>query len=174
MNKGEIILVDEKDNQIGVGEKLKIHQQGKLHRAFSIFVFNPKGELLLQKRAESKYHSAGLWTNTCCSHPRPHQDIKNEAKKRLREEMGFECDLKEIFNFIYKADLDHLTEYEFDHVLVGEFSGEPIVNRDEVSQWQWLKPTELKEDVKKYPENYTHWFKKIVGRVLRQQSLNEK
>lgn len=164
MAEADIILVDEKDNQVGTGEKLKTHQQGKLHRAFSIFVFNPAGELLLQKRAETKYHSPGLWTNTCCSHPRPHQNIKSEAKRRLREEMGFECDLKEVFSFIYKAELGPLTEHEFDHVFVGEFAGQPLPNENEVGEWKWLKMEEIKEDVRKYPEKYTPWFKIIINK----------
>lgn len=166
MAKEEIVLVDEKDNQIGTGEKLETHQTGKLHRAFSVFVFNPKGELLLQKRAFSKYHSPGLWTNTCCSHPWPDKNIKDEAERRLKEEMGFECDLKETFSFTYKASLGQLTEHEFDHVFIGEFSGVPIVNEEEVAEWKWIEQAELKKDVKERPEKYTYWFKTIIDKVL--------
>lgn len=169
MTNKEIILVDEKDNQIGLGEKLETHQAGKLHRAFSVFVFNPKGELLLQRRALSKYHSPGLWTNTCCSHPGPNKDIKDEAKRRLKEEMGFECDLKETLSFIYKVNLGELTENEFNHVFVGEFSGDPIVNGEEVAEWKWIEPAELKKDIKENPEKYAYWFKIIINRVLKEK-----
>jgi len=161
----EIILVDENDNQIGTSEKLKAHQEAKLHRAFSIFVFNEKNELLLQKRAATKYHSPNLWTNTCCSHPRPGKNLIAEAKKRLIEEMGFECDLKESFSFVYKANLGDLTEYEFDHVLFGHFSGNPFPNKEEAADWKWMSLVELKKDIKKNPQNYTSWFKIIFDKI---------
>jgi len=161
----EVILVDERDNQIGTEEKLKAHKEAKLHRAFSVLVFNEKGELLLQKRAKTKYHSPGLWTNTCCSHPAPGKDLMQEAKKRLKEEMGFECDLKESFSFIYKADLGDLTEYEFDHVLLGKFSGDPSPDREEAEDWKWIDLQYLKKDIKENPEIYTPWFRIIFNRV---------
>lgn len=164
--KNEIVLVDKKDNQIGVGEKLKAHQQGRLHRAFSIFIFNSKGKMLLQKRAKSKYHSGGLWTNTCCSHPRPNKNLKSEAKRRLKEEMGFICDLKEIFSFIYRAKLGNFIEYEFDHVFVGKFDGKPKINQEEAEDWKWINKKELKQDLKENPKKYTHWFKLILDKVL--------
>lgn len=155
-----IILVDKNDNEIGNGEKMEVHRQGKLHRCFSIFVFNSKGQLLLQQRAKSKYHSGGLWTNTCCSHPRVGDELKEAAHRRLREEMGFDCELIEIFTFIYKAKLDHgLCEHEYDHVMIGKFDGEPIPNPEEADGWKWIGLDELKKDIMAYPENYTYWFK---------------
>ncbi len=162
----KIILVDEKDNEIGTGEKLKVHQDGKLHRAFSIFVFNSKGELLLQKRSKSKYHTASLWANTCCSHLRPNQDLEKEAKRRLIEEMGINCDLKEVFSFIYKATVGELIEYEFDHIFVGRFDGNPKPNKDEVEDWKWIDVDELKKDIDKNPEKYVPWLKIALEKYL--------
>jgi len=162
----EVILVDEKDNEIGVEEKLKTHQEGQRHRAFSIFIFNSKGEMLLQKRAKSKYHSAGLWTNTCCSHPRPNKDIKKEAENRLKEEMGIIADLGEVFSFVYRADLGDLIENEFDHVFVGKFEGDPQINPKEADDWRWVTPQGLREDVKLNPQNYTAWFKLILEKII--------
>ena len=169
MPKRKVILVDEKDNPLGTGEKLKTHREGKLHRAFSIFVFNSKGELLLQKRAKGKYHSGGLWTNACCSHPEPGRNLKAEAEKRLQEEMGFTCDLKEISSFIYKADLGGLIEHEFDHVFLGKFDGNPKPDNREAEDWKWISLTELKQDIKDNPDKYTYWFKVILERGFGQQ-----
>lgn len=160
-----IILVDEKDNQIGVEEKLKVHREGKLHRAFSILIFNSRGETLLQKRAAGKYHCPGLWTNTCCSHPRASYDIREEAERRLKEEMGIDCGLKEIFSFIYKASLGELTEHEFDHVFVGQFEGNPSPNPEEADGWKWISVEDLKKDVRENQEIYTPWFRIIVGKI---------
>jgi isopentenyl-diphosphate delta-isomerase len=157
----EVVLVNEKDEPIGQEEKIKAHLDAKLHRAFSILVFNKAGEWLLQKRAQGKYHSPGLWTNACCSHPRLGKDILLEAKKRLKEEMGFACPLKEIFTFVYKAKLGELTEYEFDHVFSGIFSGQPRLNKEEAEDWQWIKTQDLEKDIKKNPDRYTFWFKII-------------
>jgi len=165
----EVILVDERDNQIGKEEKIKAHKEAKLHRAFSILVFNKKGEWLLQKRARTKYHSPGLWTNTCCSHPGPGKNLMMEARRRLKEEMGFDCPLEESFSFVYKAKLGDLTEYEFDHVLLGRFSGEPRPNKEEADDWKWMSFNGLKEDVKQNPENYTLWFKIIFKEVCKEQ-----
>jgi len=161
----KVILVNKKDKVIGVEEKMKAHLQGKLHRAFSIILFNKKGEVLIQKRAKSKYHSAGLWTNTCCSHPRPKEKIDQAAKRRLKEEMGIETDLKKIFSFIYKAKLGSLVEYEFDHVFFGRFNGKPKPNEKEVEDWQWIKLAELKTDIAKNPQKYTTWFKIIFEKI---------
>ena len=161
----EIILVDEKDNQIGTGEKSKIHKEGRLHRAFSILIFNSKGELLLQKRAKTKYHSGGLWTNTCCSHPRVGENLEAAARKRLKEEMGIEAELEEKFSFIYKVKLGDLTEHEFDHVFSGEFNGKPEINPEEADDWKWMGIQELKKDIKENPENYAFWFKIIIHRL---------
>ncbi len=166
MTKKEIILVDKNDNQIGVGEKIKVHQEGNLHRSFSIFVFNSQGQMMLQKRAGTKYHSPGLWTNVCCSHPRPNKDIAQEAKKRLEEEMGFPCPLKDIFTFIYKVELGKLFEHEFDHVFVGKFDGLPQPDKQEVEDWKWISADELRKDVEEHPEKYAFWFKKIFTKVL--------
>jgi isopentenyl-diphosphate delta-isomerase len=162
----KIILVDEKDNEIGTGEKLNIHQDGKLHRAFSIFVFNSKGELLLQKRSKSKYHTASLWANTCCSHPRPNQDLEKEAKRKLMEEMEINCDLKEVFSFIYKASVGNLTEHEFDHLFIGKFDGNPKPNKDEVEDWKWVDVNELEKDIDKTPEKYVPWLKIALEKYL--------
>ena len=154
----EVILVDENDNEVGTGDKIKTHQEGKLHRAFSIFVFNSKGELLLQKRVKSKYHSGGLWTNTCCSHPRPGEHIEKAVHRRLREEMGFDCDLREVTNFTYKAELGELTEHEFDHVFIGFYDGEIRPDENEVDDFKFVTMDELRANIAKNPENYTAWF----------------
>jgi len=163
----EVILVDENDNQIGIAEKLEAHKLGKLHRAFSVFIFNSKRELLLQKRAAAKYHSGGLWANTCCSHPRPNEETLAAASRRLKEEMGIDCDLKEIHQFIYKTRFDNgLTEYEYNHVLIGKSDASPTVNPEEAESWKWVDPTILREDIKKNPDNFAYWFKKCLDDVL--------
>jgi len=159
----EIILVDEKDNQIGIGGKIKTHFEGRLHRAFSILIFNSKGELLIQQRAKTKQHSPGLWANTCCSHPRPNEILKEAAKRRLKEEMGIETDLKETFSFIYRAKSGDWIEHEFDHVFLGKFDGEPKPNKEEAQDFRWIELQELKRDVKEHPEKYTFWFKQILN-----------
>lgn len=166
MAKKEVILVDEKDNEIRREEKIKAHREGRLHRAFSIFIFNSREELLLQKRAKSKYHSAGLWSNTCCSHPEPNCNLAKEAKRRLREEMGIKCGLKEIFSFVYKAKFGDLIEYEFDHVFLGKFDGSPKPDKKEIGGWEWKNREELKKDIKENPKKYTAWFKMILDRVF--------
>ena len=160
MSIEKVILVDENDNQVGVMPKLEAHQKGLLHRAFSVFIFNSKYELLLQKRASSKYHSGGLWTNTCCSHPREGEDILDAAKRRLFEEMGIETSLRKVYDFIYKAELDNdLTEHEFDHVLYGIYNEDPIINKDEADDFKWIDMDSLNEDIKTNGDNYTIWFK---------------
>lgn len=162
-----IILVDKKDKQIGTEFKLKAHQEGKLHRAFSIFVFNDKGELMLQKRALTKYHSGGLWTNTCCSHPRAGEALEDSTHRRLKEEMGFDCDLKEVFSFVYKVKLNNeLTEHEFLHVFVGRFNQNPIINKKEAEDFTWVTAEFLDSDVKQHPDRYTYWFKKCYKKVF--------
>lgn len=163
--KEEVILVDSNDKEIGAGEKLKTHQQGKLHRSFSIFVFNSNDELLLQKRAQAKYHCAGLWTNTCCSHPRPGEPIEEAVHRRLKEEMGFDCELKEVFSFTYKAEFDNgLIENEYDHVFTGRFDGEPILNPKEADDWKWVGVEELKKDIKENPSKYTPWLRIAIDK----------
>ena len=160
MSKEKVIHVDEKDNQVGVMPKLEAHQKGLLHRAFSVFIFNSKYELLLQKRASSKYHSGGLWTNTCCSHPREGEEILDAAKRRLIEEMGIDTSLRKVHDFIYKAELDNdLTEHEFDHVLYGIYNEDPIINKDEADDFKWIDMDSLNEDIKTNGNNYTIWFK---------------
>ncbi len=167
MNKEYVILVDEQDNDIGVMEKLLAHQEGLLHRAFSIFIFNEKGELLLQQRALSKYHSAGLWTNTCCSHPRPNETIKDAANRRLFEEMGMSCDLKIISNFIYKTPFENgLTEHELDYVLTGITNQNPHINKDEVENYKWMAIEDIKKDIISRPDLYTSWFKIALEKVF--------
>lgn len=162
-----ILLVDENDNVIGKEEKIKTHQEGKLHRAFSIFVFNSEGELLLQKRAKSKYHSGGLWSNTCCSHQRVGEILEKAAHRRLKEEMGFDCELKKIFSFTYKVKLNNdLFEHEHDHVFIGNFDGKPNPNSEEVDEWKWVDLKELKRDIQKNPDNYTYWLKMSINKVI--------
>jgi len=165
MPKTKIILVDENDNKIGIGEKLKVHQDGKLHRAFSILVFNSKKELLIQQRAATKYHSANLWSNTCCSHPKPNETLKKAVKRRLKEEMGIKSDLKEVFSFIYKVKLGNLIEHEFNHVFIGRFNGNPKPNKEEIKDWKWVNLKELQKDVKENPQKYAYWFKIILDRI---------
>ncbi len=156
----QIILVDKKDNQVGVGEKLDVHIKGSLHRAFSVFIFNSKGEMMLQKRAVTKYHGGGLWTNTCCGHPRPGEDVVSAAMRRLKEEMGFSCYLQKMFDYVYKVKLDKgMTEHEFLHVYRGTFDGKPVLNSAEADGWKWVDVKELKNDIKTNPEIYTPWFK---------------
>ncbi len=158
----QVILVDEQDNEVGLMEKMEAHEKAMLHRAFSVFVFNDKNELMLQQRAKEKYHSPLLWTNTCCSHQRKGEGNLEAGKRRLQEEMGFTCDLKEVFSFVYKAPFDNgLTEHELDHVMVGQFNGEPVVNPDEVEAYKWMTLEAVKKDIEDTPGDYTAWFKII-------------
>ena len=160
MSEEKVILVDKNDNQVGLMPKIEAHEKGVLHRAFSIFIFNSKYELLLQKRASSKYHSGGLWTNTCCSHPREGEDILDAANRRLDEEMGITTSLRKVYDFIYKAELDNqLTEHEFDHVFYGVFDNDPILNKDEAEDFKWVDMETLNNDIIKNEDNYTVWFK---------------
>ncbi len=160
--KEYVVLVDKEDNQLGLMEKIEAHEKAVLHRAFSVFVFNAKGELMLQQRAKDKYHSPLLWTNTCCSHQRENETNIAAGKRRLKEEMGFSCELEEVFSFIYKAPFDNgLTEHELDHVLIGRYEKDPIVNPDEVAGFRWMSLDEVKEDIEVQPNNYTAWFKII-------------
>jgi isopentenyl-diphosphate delta-isomerase len=156
----EVILVDENDVQTGLMEKMEAHKKGVLHRAFSIFIFNDKGEMLLQQRALNKYHSGGLWTNTCCSHPLPGETTADAANRRLREEMGFDTELKKAFDFIYTAEFDNgLTEYEFDHVFTGTYNGEIKVNPDEVHDYCYQSVNEIRNSMESHPAKFTAWFK---------------
>lgn len=161
----QVILVDENDVALGTCEKLKAHKQALLHRAFSIFIFNSKGELLLQQRALSKYHSGGLWTNSCCGHPRPNESTSDAANRRLKEEMGMQCILKHETSFIYQADLNnHLTEHEFDHVYVGISDLTPKLNEQEAMSYCYEKWDTVLTKIKQHPENYTSWFKIIADK----------
>ena len=160
MSIEKVILVDENDNQVGVMPKLEAHQKGLLHRAFSVFIFNSKYELLLQKRASSKYHSGGLWTNTCCSHPREGEETLDAANRRLIEEMGIQTSLRKVHDFIYRAELDNdLTEHEFDHVFYGVYNEDPLINKDEADDFKWIDMNSLNKDIKTNANNYTVWFK---------------
>ncbi len=157
MNK--LILVDENDLSIGYMDKMETHQKGLLHRAFSIFIFNSNGEMLLQQRALSKYHSGGLWTNACCSHPYQNDDITVAAAKRLQEEMGFTAELTKAFEFIYKANFDNgLIEYEYDHVFVGNYQGKIFANKEEVSDYCFMSMQQIESAIQSHPQNYTAWF----------------
>ncbi len=165
MAEEKVILVNEKDEQIGLMEKIEAHRKALLHRAFSVFVFNDRNELMIQQRALTKYHSPGLWTNTCCSHQREGETNIAAGKRRLEEEMGFTTDLKDTISFIYKAPFDNgLTEHEFDHILVGNFEGEPNLNPEEVAAWKWVALDDLQMDMKKNPHIYTEWFKIIFDK----------
>lgn len=163
----KVILVDTNDLQVGLMEKQEAHTKGLLHRAFSIFIFNEKKELLLQKRAHHKYHSGGLWTNTCCSHPRENETILDAANRRLLEEMGMTCHLEIKFNFIYKAKLNNnLYEHEFDHVLFGFSNTLPIINYEEVDSYDYKTLDFLRKDINRHPSNYTEWFKTCFIEVV--------
>ncbi len=162
MAEEKVILVNEKDEQIGTMEKIEAHEKALLHRAFSVFVFNDKKELMIQQRALSKYHSPGLWTNTCCSHQRVGESNIEAGKRRLQEEMGFTTDLKDTISFIYRAPFDNgLTEHEYDHILVGSFEGTPNLNPDEVAAWKWMSLEDIEKDMQENPGIYTEWFKII-------------
>lgn len=155
-----VVLVDELDQPIGVMEKMEAHQKAVLHRAFSIFIFNRRGEMLLQQRAHSKYHSGGLWTNACCSHPRPGETVLEAGARRLQEELGFETALKKAFDFIYEAGFDNgLTEHEFDHVMVGQYEGEMHLNEGEVAQVAYHSMDTISTWMETAPEQFTVWFR---------------
>jgi isopentenyl-diphosphate delta-isomerase len=165
MQEEQVILVNEQDEKIGLMPKMEAHEKAVLHRAFSVFVFNDKNELLLQQRAAHKYHSPLLWTNTCCSHQRDGEGNIEAGKRRLEEEMGFVCELKEVTWFIYKAPFDNgLTEHELDHILIGYYNENPILNREEVESYQWMTIEAVKRDMEKHPEIYTEWFKIIFDK----------
>lgn len=162
MIEEQVILVNEQDEPLGLMPKMEAHEKALLHRAFSVFVFNEQGELLLQQRAATKYHSPSLWTNTCCSHQRDGEVNIEAGKRRLEEEMGFICDLKEVFWFVYKAPFDNgLTEHELDHVMVGNYNSDPEINKDEVQSYNWMTLDDVKFDMENNPDKYTEWFKII-------------
>jgi isopentenyl-diphosphate delta-isomerase len=162
MTEENVILVNHKDEQIGLMPKLEAHEKAVLHRAFSVFVINSNNEIMLQQRAHQKYHSPLLWTNTCCSHQREGESNIQAGTRRLFEEMGFTTELKELFHFIYKAPFDNgLTEHELDHVMIGYYNDEPDINKDEVESWKWMGIDDVKKDMLQHPEIYTVWFKII-------------
>lgn len=162
----QVVLVDQEDNQIGLMGKMEAHEKGLLHRAFSIFVFNSKGELLIQQRAHTKYHSAGEWANTCCSHQRDGESTLNAAHRRLQEEMGFDVELNEVFSFTYKKEFGNgLTEHEFDHVIFGQYDDAPVMNPEEVADWKYISIEDLKKDIELEPEKYTIWLQIALKEV---------
>lgn len=174
MTEEQVILVNENDEQIGTMPKMEAHEKAVLHRAFSVFIFNDNHELMLQQRAKHKYHSPLLWTNTCCSHQRVGETNIEAGKRRLQEEMGFSVDLKETTSFIYKAPFDNgLTEHEFDHVMVGYYNGEPIINPEEVESWKWMTLEAIKVDMTLHPQNYTAWFKIIFDKFYEFINITE-
>lgn len=160
MKREEVILVDEHDEPCGVMEKMEAHEKGLLHRAFSVFIFNERGEMLIHQRAMGKYHSGGLWTNACCSHPRPGEDTEAAAHRRLMEEMRIDCELHRQFSFMYKAGLDNgMTEHEYDHVYFGHYNDFPDPDPKEVMAWKYISPEAMAAEIEQSPENYTQWFK---------------
>lgn len=158
-----VVLVNEQDQEIGVMPKLEAHQKGLLHRAFSVLIYNSKNEMLIHQRAMGKYHSEGLWTNACCSHPKPGETVIEAAHRRLQEEMGFDCALQHHFHFTYKTPLENqLFEHEFDHVLSGIYEGEFTPNPEEVMDFRWVSTNDLKAEIAKNPAAFTFWFKMIL------------
>jgi len=173
----KVILVDEMDNVVGEMEKMEAHKKGILHRAFSVFVFDAKNRLLLQRRAFGKYHSPGLWTNTCCSHPRIGESVLQAAHRRLNEEMGFDCPMDSVFTFIYQAKFDNgLTEHELDHVFIGFSNDVPLINTEEVDEYKWMTLPEIARSIRLNPESYTVWFRiafeKVTG-YLKEMKASE-
>lgn len=166
MNKQNVILVSEQDAAVGEMEKMEAHRKGILHRAFSVFIFNSKGEMLLQRRALHKYHSGGLWSNACCSHPYPGEEVENAAVRRLNEELGFQTPVNKIFEFTYRAAFDNgLTEHEYDHVFTGEYNGMLNINPDEVSDYCFKDIEDIRTAMQSHPEKFTKWFHLIFDRI---------
>ena len=173
MKEEKVILVNEKNEQIGLMPKMEAHEKAVLHRAFSVFIFNDTNELMLQQRALDKYHSPGLWTNTCCSHQRDGETNIEAGKRRLQEEMGFVTQLQDSISFIYKAPFDNgLTEHEYDHVLLGKFNDIPDINPAEVASWKWMSIEHVKADIALNPEIYTEWFKIIFEKFYEYLNIN--
>ena len=172
MQEEKVVLVDDSNNQVGLMPKMEAHLKGVLHRAFSVIIFNNNGEVMLQKRASTKYHTPSLWSNTCCSHQRENEDNISAGKRRLNEEMGFNTQLYDFESFIYKVSFSNgLIEHEFDHILVGIYNGLPNINFDEVDEWKWVSIDELVNDMQDNSEKYTAWFKIIINKYS--QSLKK-
>jgi len=158
-----ILTVDEQDRETGYMEKMEVHKRGVLHRAFSVMIFNNKGEVLLQKRAKEKYHSPGLWTNSCCSHQRQGEALTEAVARRIREELGISCDCMEAFKFNYLAQFDNgLIEHEIDHVFIGHYNGNVFPNKDEVEEIRWISLDKLYKEINEHPEDFTYWFKILM------------
>jgi len=173
MEEENVILVNQLDEQIGIMPKMEAHEKALLHRAFSVFIMNDKGETMIQQRAAHKYHSPLLWANTCCSHQREGETNIEAGTRRLKEEMGIETELRELFSFIYKAPFDNgLTEHELDHVMIGYYNGEPTLDPEEVAAWKWMKPEDIKKDISVHPDNYSAWFKIIFDKFYDHISQN--
>lgn len=169
----EVVLVDQNDNEIGRMEKLQAHREGVLHRAFSILIFNSNGDWLIHKRAKDKYHSSGLWTNSCCSHPRPDEDLLDACNRRLNEEIGLVSDLNFAYNFIYKTNFENgLMEHELDHVFIGETDDKPILNPNEVEAFRYVDSITLSNEIKLHPEKFTIWFRLIFDHVMKNRNEN--
>lgn len=172
--RNEVILVDKSDVPVGRQEKLRAHETGLLHRAFSVFLFDRKGRWLLQQRHQDKYHSAGLWSNTCCSHPQPDEETVDAAHDRLRMEMGIETPLTHAFQFYYRATFDNaLTEHELDHVFLGQFDGNPVPHPAEVSAWRWITTEALLREMASTPDQFTVWFREAIHRVIEFRHASE-
>ena len=170
MTKQKVVLVDTNNRRIGVEEKIKAHKEGKLHRAFSIFIFNSKGELLIQQRAETKYHSGGVWSNTVCSHPKPNETYFEATHRRLKEEMGFDCKLKKSFSFVYNAGFQNgLIENEYDCVFIGKYDSEPKPNQKEIMDHKWISIEKLKQDIASHPNKYSVWLKIALNEMKSSQ-----
>lgn len=160
----QVVLVDEQDRPLGLEEKMMAHETGRLHRAFSAVVFDSRGRMLLQRRALTKYHSGGLWSNTCCSHPRPYERVVDAARRRTLEEMGMACSFEKAFEFVYYAELDGgMVEHEYDHVMVARSNDAPVPNSDEVCEYRWITPADLAREVEATPERFTVWFRELIG-----------
>lgn len=172
MQRNKVLLVDPKNNPLGTMDKMEAHQRGLLHRAFSIFIFNSTGQMLLQQRAAHKYHGANLWTNTCCSHPQAGEDVYASALERLSFEMGMQCDIYEVFSMLYHSPVENgLIEHEYDHIFIGFSDEDPVPNPAEVQDYRWADPSLIEQEVSGRSERYTVWFRKALGDVLKEVRL---